>query len=181
MRRRTAEGEAVTELVLEIFRSNGRLLAAGDALTRPFGQSAARWQVLGAIRAGPQTVAGVARIMGLARQSVQRTTDVLAAQGLVEYIDNPAHRRAKLVQLSEHGEEFLTDLAPVQAAWANGLARAIGFDEGEISRALEVVRAIRLRLEEGKQAGANFEMTPRRRGRGRDTVTGNGRRGRGSR
>jgi DNA-binding MarR family transcriptional regulator len=180
MRRRTVEGDAVTELVLEIFRSNGRLLAAGDALTRPFGQSAARWQVLGAIRPGPQTVAGVARIMGLARQSVQRTTDLLAAQGLVEYIANPAHRRAKLAQLSEQGQEFLTDLAPLQADWANGLARAIGFNEGEIRRALEVVRAIRLRLEEGKQAGANFEMTPRRTRRGGDGVTRNGRRGRGS-
>lgn len=45
----TQKGAAMTELVLETFRLNGRLLASGDKLVEPFGLSSARWQVLGAI------------------------------------------------------------------------------------------------------------------------------------
>lgn len=44
---------AVTELILETFRLNGRLLAAGDALVANIGLTSARWQVLGAIALSP--------------------------------------------------------------------------------------------------------------------------------
>jgi DNA-binding MarR family transcriptional regulator len=177
---RTPEGDAVTDLVLEIFRANGRLLAAGDALVRPRGQTAARWQVLGAIRTGPNTVAGIARIMGLSRQSVQRTTDVLGAEGLVEYVDNPAHRRAKLVQLSERGRAFLLDLAPAQGAWANALAGATGFDESRIRSAHEVVLGIRTVLEEAQRKGTTLGMKPPREKRSGSEAAATGRRRRGS-
>jgi hypothetical protein len=70
--RGSVAGSALTDLVLEVFRLNGRLLAAGDRMTRPSGQTSARWQVLGAINPEPRTVAQIARVMGLARQSVQR-------------------------------------------------------------------------------------------------------------
>ena len=47
--------DAVTDLVLEIFRLNGCLIASGDALVAKIGLTSARWQVLGAIamQAGP--------------------------------------------------------------------------------------------------------------------------------
>ena len=40
---------ALTGLVIEVFRLNGDLLAAGDALVGDLGLTSARWQVLGAI------------------------------------------------------------------------------------------------------------------------------------
>ena len=46
----TPEAVLLTRLVLELFRLNGRLLAAGDAMTRDLGLTSARWQVLGAVR-----------------------------------------------------------------------------------------------------------------------------------
>jgi len=52
----TKSGKAFTELVLETFQFNGRLLAAGDRLAKPLGLTSSRWQVLGAI--GHQTAAG---------------------------------------------------------------------------------------------------------------------------
>src|SRR5262245_46135608 len=97
---RTPASRALTELILEVFRLNGRLLAAGDALTRPGGQTSARWQVLGALDEASGTVADIGRRMGLTRQSVQRITDLLEADGLVSYLDNPAHQRAKLAALT---------------------------------------------------------------------------------
>ena len=44
---------AVTALILETFRLNGRLLAAGDALVESLDLTSARWQVLGAIATAP--------------------------------------------------------------------------------------------------------------------------------
>jgi DNA-binding MarR family transcriptional regulator len=144
---RTSAAEALTDLILEVFRLNGRLLAAGDALTRPFGETSARWQVLGAIAEEPATVASIARTMGLARQSVQRTVDVLEHDGIVEFADNPAHRRARLVRLSRRGRRILDRITEAQVGWANDLAAQAGLDERAIRKALDTAMRFRSALE----------------------------------
>jgi DNA-binding MarR family transcriptional regulator len=145
---RSAAAEALTDLILEVFRLNGRLLAAGDALTRPFGQTSARWQVLGAIADEPRTVASIARDMGLARQSVQRTADLLERDGIVEFAANPAHRRAKLVRLSRRGRRILERITHAQVGWANDLVAVAALDERVIRKALETAARIRTALED---------------------------------
>ncbi len=155
MTARTPAADALTELILEVFRVNGDLLAAGDEITRDYNQTSARWQVLGALRHGPDTVAGVAREMGLARQSVQRTADILEAHGLVEFAPNPAHRRAKLVQLTTHGREVLTGISRRQVAWTNDLVKAMNTDEAEIRQALSVLRRPRTELESADRSPSN--------------------------
>jgi len=79
---RTPSGEAFTRLILEAFRFNGCLLAAGDRLTQDLGLTSARWQVLGAIDEGPLPVAQISRNMGLSRQAVQRSPTNLPLAGL---------------------------------------------------------------------------------------------------
>jgi DNA-binding MarR family transcriptional regulator len=147
---RTPAAEALTALMLEVFRVNGDLLGAGNRLTKPVGQSSARWQILGAIRT-PKSVSAIARERGLARQSVQRTADLLASEGLVEYAENPAHRRAKLVRLTPLGQEILREITQKQIAWANGLADAMLAREPEIGQALAVLRQLRTELERAKR------------------------------
>jgi DNA-binding MarR family transcriptional regulator len=137
--------EAFTDLVLEVFRANGRLLAAGDRLAAPVGLTSARWQVLGAVEAAPLTVAGIAGAMGLARQSVQRIADLLAAEGIVAFQDNPAHRRAKLVTPTWRGREMLDAVNRLQADWARHVSD--GMTAGELEAAAAVLRRIRARLE----------------------------------
>ena len=112
---RTPAAEAITELILATFRLNGRLLAAGDQLTRDLELSSARWQVMYAVLDGPLPAAQIARNMGLTRQSVQRTVDLLAAEGLVSFAENPYHQRAKLVRLTERGHELLQEVQRRQA------------------------------------------------------------------
>jgi DNA-binding MarR family transcriptional regulator len=142
---RSKAGNAFTELILETFRFNGRLLAAGDRLTRPFKLSSARWQVLGAIEQQPLPVAQIARNMGLTRQSVQRLADTLEKTGIVEYAPNPDHDRAKLVRLNEKGRRVMDAVARSQVRWANEIAS--GASRGEIESALALIRKLRLRLE----------------------------------
>ncbi len=123
---RTAEGEAFSELVVHVFRLDGLLTAAGDALAEPAGQTTARWRVLAAVEETPMTVAQIARAWGLARQSVQRVADLLAADGLVAYHDNPAHRRAQLVRITPRGRTTLQRIQAAQRNWANTLGEHIG-------------------------------------------------------
>lgn len=95
--------QLLSESALTTFRLNGQFLAVAEALAAPAGLTATRWQVLGAVLSEPLSVSDIAREMGITRQSVQRTADLLARQGLVTYRDNPAHRRAKLVEVTEAG------------------------------------------------------------------------------
>src|SRR5579872_2752090 len=116
--RRTPAGDAFGALSILILRLGAHLTAAGDTLARPAGQTSARWQVLAVIENEPATVAQIARSLGLARQSVQRIADVLAEEGLATYQDNPAHRRAKLLQLLPHGRAVLRVIQTAQQPWA---------------------------------------------------------------
>jgi DNA-binding MarR family transcriptional regulator len=123
---RTPAGDALSVLVVQVFRLHGLLTAAGDALARPAGQTSARWQVLAAVEKAPRPVAGIARALALTRQSVQRVADLLVEEGLAAYGDNPEHLRAKLVRLTPRGRAALTTIQDAQRAWADSLAAAIG-------------------------------------------------------
>lgn len=92
-------------LVFEVFRLNGRLIAAGDALVGDIGLTSARWQIMGAIAHSPVplSVAQVARNMSLTRQAVQRVVNEMIAAALVITVPNPHHRRARLLQFTDTG------------------------------------------------------------------------------
>jgi DNA-binding MarR family transcriptional regulator len=139
---------ALTDLILETFRLNGQLLAAGDILTRPFRLSSALWQVLGAIADGGLSAAHIARNMGLTRQSVHRTVLLLTRAGLVELAPNPHHRRARLVRLTPRGHATLEKVMRVQVEWSNRLAS--GLSPATLKAATRVARTIRQRLERGR-------------------------------
>src|ERR1700754_4233675 len=104
--RHTPAGQALTDLILSVFRLNGRLLVAGDRLVAGLDLTSARWQVLGAIALAeqPQPVAWLARNMGLNRQGVQRIVNDMRDDGLLEIEPNPHHRRAHLVVLTRQGK-----------------------------------------------------------------------------
>ncbi len=137
---------AFTELVLEVFRLNGRLLEAGDELTRPVGLSSARWQVLGVVEHGPSPVAHIAHTMGLSRQSVQITANGLARDGFIAFTENPHHRRAKLMGVTEKGERALEYVREQQALWAERIGGEHGLED--LEKALEVLRNLNLSLKQ---------------------------------
>lgn len=147
-------GDALTDLILETFRLNGRLLAAGDQLVGEFGLTSARWQVLGAISlsAVPLSVAQIARNMGLSRQAVQRLANEMERDGLVCFAPNPHHQRAKLILLTPQGEAAYAAAKARQNPWAITLAEELSIDE--IEAATLLLRRIRQRLEhsEGKES-----------------------------
>lgn len=126
-------GEAVTDLILDLFRINNQLLAAGDRLVAALGLTSARWQILGAIVAAeyPQPVAWLARNLGANRQNVQRIVNDLEKEGLVDFSPNPHHRRAQLVVLTEKGRETFDAAMTLQTPWIAGLAADISLRDAE--------------------------------------------------
>jgi DNA-binding MarR family transcriptional regulator len=135
-------GAAVT-----VFRLNGQFLAVAEELARPAGLTAAWWQVLGAVLAEPLPVSGIARAMGITRQSVQRIADLLVERGLAVYRPNPAHRRAKLLEPTDDGRDAIRRIEPGHAELATRLAAELGTDRfaaalaalRELSGALDAV------------------------------------------
>jgi DNA-binding MarR family transcriptional regulator len=123
-----------------VFRLNGLLAAAGDELSRPAGQSSARWQVLAMLENGPATVAATARLLGLARQSVQRVADLLEGDGLIRYVDNPRDRRARLAELTGKGSAVLATIQAAQRPWADRVGGAVG--ERDLRRAAETLEKV---------------------------------------
>ena len=118
----------LSSAALTAFKLNGQFLDIADHLARPAGLTAAWWQVLGAVLDNPRPVAGIAREMGITRQSVQRVADLIVERGLAEYHDNPAHKRAKLVALTERGRAAIGEITPGHTAFARRLAKAMGAD-----------------------------------------------------
>ncbi|WPO39822.1 MarR family winged helix-turn-helix transcriptional regulator [Tardiphaga sp. 42S5] len=145
--KRTPAGDALTDLMLDLFRLNSRMLAAGDRLVTDLGLTSARWQILGAILAAerPQPVAWLARDLGANRQNVQRIVNDLHEEGLVVFETNPHHRRAQLVVLTDKGKQTFDAAMRLQAPWINSLAD--GLLVKDIKTVHHVIAALRRKLE----------------------------------
>ena len=146
--KRTPAGEALSSLVLDLFRLNSLLLTAGDRLVTGLGLTSARWQILGTIVNGdhPQPVAWLARNLGANRQNVQRIVNDLQTEGLVAFEANPHHRRAQLVVLTDKGRQTFDAAMRLQAPWINSLSDGLLIDD--IKTTHSVLTALRRKLEE---------------------------------
>ncbi len=145
-------GAALTDLILDLFRVNSRILTAGDRLVAGLGLTSARWQVLGAIvGAGrPQPVAWLARDLGANRQNIQRIVNDLEKDGIVAFEANPHHKRAQLVVLTDKGRKTFDAAMRLQTPWVNALADDLSLKDMQTAR--RVMVALRARLEGDEEA-----------------------------
>src|SRR5215207_7878073 len=98
------KGEAIAELMLEIAQCFFRIRSLGqkEGFITGWGGGAFGFMRSLAIL-GPLTVPQIAHMRPTSRQRMQRLADELAAEGVVEFIDNPKHLRSKLVRLTPYG------------------------------------------------------------------------------
>jgi DNA-binding MarR family transcriptional regulator len=136
-----SKGEAIAELMLEVAQCFFRIRAVGQktGLITTWGGGA-----FGFLRSlallGPLTVPQIAQMRPTSRQRMQRLADELAAEGFVEFIDNPKHRRSKLVQITPKGGRRYRELNARFLAIASTLG--VGLGEGDVRRATETVRRL---------------------------------------
>lgn len=128
--------DAISGLILRIFRVNGGLLIAGDRLVSPLGLTSARWQLLGGIAGAeqPRPVVQLARDIGVSRQAVQRLANELHSEGVVAFRPNPHHKRAQLVMLTARGRELYEAALDLQRPWAEKLGKSLTSVQVAIAR-----------------------------------------------
>jgi len=132
---------AMDLLIREILFSFFRLNATGERLFAGLGQTPGKVSLMRSLKEqGPQSVAQIARARPVARQAVQRMADELAEQGLIEFGDNPSHRRAKLARLTAEGKNLMDEAIAAELRWAGRLARH--FDEREVEIARDVIQRL---------------------------------------
>ena len=127
----SAKGDAFTEIVIESFKLSGLLATEGDRIAAPLGLSSARWKILGALARSetPLTVSQIARNMGQSRQAVQSLVNIMCESGLVEFQNNPNHKRAKLIVLTPNGEATYERMEAIQIPWANQCVSQISLED----------------------------------------------------
>ncbi|SDU14769.1 MarR family winged helix-turn-helix transcriptional regulator [Jiangella alkaliphila] len=143
-------GQVLTEIALTTFRLNARLMEAAQEMAAAGGITAAWWQVLGGVLDQPRTHADIGRLMGMSRQGVRRVADLLVEQGLAEYRDNPAHRRAKLLACTEAGYWAIRRISLVQHPWAEHIGGQVDLDD--LTHALATMRTLVAVLESDRPA-----------------------------
>jgi DNA-binding MarR family transcriptional regulator len=89
---------------------------------------------------GPLTVPQIARMRPTSRQRMQRLADELAAEGIVEFIDNPKHRRSKLLRLTPKGDTRYREMNARLLSIASTLGAAVS--EPDVRNTTEVVRQL---------------------------------------
>ena len=136
-----ARAEAIAELMLEVARCFFRIRALGQktGLITSWGGGAFGFMRSLALL-GPLTVPQVAQMRPTSRQRMQRLADELEVGGLVEFIDNPKHRRSKLVRLTRKGDARYRELEARFLAIAATMG--VGLGERDIRRTTEIVRQL---------------------------------------
>jgi DNA-binding MarR family transcriptional regulator len=131
----------IAELMLEVAQCFFRIRAVGQktGLITSWGGGAFGFMRSLAL-VGPLTVPQIAEMRPTSRQRMQRLADELVTEGLVEFADNPKHRRSKLVRLTRKGEARYQKLSDKLL----GIASTMGADlsEADIRNTIAVVRRI---------------------------------------
>ncbi|MGV9297133.1 MULTISPECIES: MarR family winged helix-turn-helix transcriptional regulator [Amycolatopsis] len=136
--------DAYNDLMDEVIRLSDVLEAVGNGIARPTGLSVARYQVLAAVEAEPAPVGTIATQLGHTRQSVQRVADLLVDDDLASYRPNPAHQRAKLLEVTPTG---LAALHRMQAAYEDlALRTTDGLDLERLELARQTLIELQHRL-----------------------------------
>jgi DNA-binding MarR family transcriptional regulator len=141
----TPRGRLFNDILGEVFRLRARLLESAEDLAAQAGLTSARWQILGAVELAPAPVAHVARNLGLTRQTVQETADAMARDGLIEFHDNPDHKRARLMVPTPRARKALDYLRPRQTQFAGLMGGRHSLDD--LQTTLDVLRKARTTLE----------------------------------
>jgi len=135
------KAEALAELMLEVAQCFFRIRAVGQKtgfITSWGGGAFGFMRSLALL--GPLTVPQIAEMRPTSRQRMQRLADELAAEGLVEFIDNPKHRRSKLVQLTGKGEARYREMNARFLAIASTVGVAV--KDADIRKTTEIVRQL---------------------------------------
>lgn len=143
LRKRHRDGDlrAVLDEAVALF---WRVRYVADQIHTAGGRSeTARGVLRGLVRYGARTVPQLAFARSVTRQHMQAVVDDLVADGLARKVDNPEHRRSKVIEPTRRGA---TVVAQLDAADAQTMARVsphVRASRLELATAIRVLRELR--------------------------------------
>ena len=141
----TAAGAALYDVMVETAAVFFRMRAAGKKAGLVTSWGGGTWGFLRSLALhGPATVPQLARMRPVARQRIQRLADEAAEAGLIAFLDNPAHKRSRLLRLTPAGETAFAEMDARVKAIAAQLAQ--GLDEQELRTTAKVLKQLREKL-----------------------------------
>lgn len=136
----------LADIMLLVFRLNGRLLEQGDRLVEGLNLTSARWQVLGAVALAsrPLTAPQIADAMGITRQGAQKQLHLLTDEGLLERRPNPLHERSPLYALTQTGARAYAEADRLCDLWTADVGQVFSHDTLLATKAMLTVMLERL-------------------------------------
>ena len=96
------------------------------------------------IEIGPHTVPQLAGLRSVSRQFIQKLVNQLLKEGLVEYIDNPAHKRSRLVWITPRGYAAYRAMRDREAP--AGKLLVDGLSKSDLKTALELLTSLEVKV-----------------------------------
>lgn len=142
---RTQAGQAIKDLIIEIVATFFLLRAEGMRIGVVSSSGEGYWSVLRLLKVnGSQTVPQLARYRYVPRQSVQKLANEMLNDGVIEFLNNPAHKRSKLLRLTPKGEAVFAEMSDRIASLAETLAEQQ--DAAQLQNAADVVKHLHEQL-----------------------------------
>lgn len=139
--KKRATGADILDLSVSVIELYFRLEAITQA-TAGFADAGGEFGVLRTlVTDGPQTVPQMASSRPVSRQHCQTIVNSLAEQGLVEFVDNPRHKRSKLVRVTKRGRTRFDSMKAQFTQAASVFAPH--FSAAEVQAATDVCRRAR--------------------------------------
>jgi len=136
----TEEAQALLPLIRTLCRVENRVHKTRSALLKSAKITVPNFMVLIAVIDKPRTVAEIARLYEQSRQGFLWVVTSMVKSGLVELVDDPSDRRAKLVTATEKGAEVYREAINREFAWLNASAAKLSAAKlNQVTKMLELV------------------------------------------
>jgi DNA-binding MarR family transcriptional regulator len=100
------------------------------------------------LETGGKTVSELARLRHVARQTMSQTVEDWVANDLICFADNPRHKKAKLLLLTEKSEELLRSANSRELQFIRRIEHR--FDLTEVKTAVAVIRKLHCVMDAGQ-------------------------------
>ena len=153
-----SSAQALYRLIVAVRIASNRLKGASDALHRDLDVNVSLRGVLesladAAVQGASKTVPAIARDKGVSRQHIQLVVDSGLRRGLVEVVDNPAHKRSPVIVLSPKGAKIFDEIRRREKTILESLAQGLDPDAMDAAAALLATLNGRLAALEGDDDG----------------------------
>ena len=152
-------GENLHDLFVEVFHLRENLGKIMDDVHEAAGMATSELRVAYTLLvSGEVTVPEVAEKLNVSRQFVQKVCDNLAWEGILQYAENPRHKRSKLVRVTPSGRKKLEEVRRSEAVI---IARFFsGMQLEPIREATHTLREINNRLDRHNMENSTGESEP---------------------